>query len=1033
MFHSIAPVVVLWLAAAPPPPAKVDFNRQIRPILSDRCFTCHGPDEAGRKAGLRLDTRAGAFERKGVIVPGDAGASRLLKRIAVANPASRMPPTGPALTAAQQELIQRWIAEGANWTEHWSYVTPVRPAEPVVSGVARNAIDKFVLARLAKEGLAASGEASRATLLRRVSLDLTGLPPTPEELSAFLADKSANAYEKQVDRLLASPRYGERMALLWLDIARYADTHGYHIDSHRDMWRWRDWVIQAFNRNQPFNDFLTEQVAGDLLPGATKDQMLASGFNRNHMINFEGGAIPEEYLNEYMVDRIETTSMAFMAMTMGCSRCHDHKYDPISQRDFYRFGAFFNAVPEKGLDGQKGNAAPVLELPDDGQVARRKFVTERIPALEKELASPEVKSAYEAWKKTVKFAPASREGLLAHYEFDGGLTDTSGHYRHGASLRDEASFPASLTGDRALEAAGRSEIELARLPFPKTLAFWFQTRARTFKNGILARMDGERRGWELFLDAPYAVPRMRQKADLVLRRVEQWPDRVWEARLDEHLMLADRSRQWFHIAWVGDQLYLNGERRAYKVTRNTLSKPFAEVDVALTVGGRAEADRLRGRLDDLRLYDRELSAGEIKALYEHPLTVNLALPKRVKEQEDALREHFLAQEASTRERHAELARLVREKDALYWEIPTVMVMKDDAMPRDTFVLARGDYQNKGEKVTANVPSSLPPLPAGAKADRLALAKWLASGDHPLTARVAVNRFWQLYFGVGLVKTSEDFGSQGEPPSHPELLDWLATEFVRTGWDVKALQRLMVTSATYRQSSKMTAALKERDPENRLLARGPRHRLTAELVRDNALAISGLMNHEIGGPSVLPYQPAGLWEELAFGAEFSAQTYEQSHGKDLYRRSMYTFWKRTAPPASLSLFDAPDREKCVARRAMTNTPLQALALLNDPTYVEAARAFAQRILREAPKAGAARRLERAFELALARKPAGQESPVLMALVKTKLADYKKDARAAAALLAVGESPVDSSLDRAELAAWTVAMSALLNLDETITKE
>ena len=1025
--------VAAFLLPAAPPSAKVDFNREIRPILSDRCFSCHGPDEASRKANLRLDTKAGAFERKGVVVAGDAEASRLLKRIAAQNPASRMPPTGPPMTAQQLDVVKRWISEGAQWTEHWSYATPQRPAEPAVRtpAWAKTPIDRFVLARLDKEGLKPAAEAERANLLRRVSFDLTGLPPTPEEVKAFLADKTANAYEKQVDRLLGSPRYGERMALQWLDIARYADTHGYHIDSHRDMWRWREWVIRAFQDNKPFNQFVVEQIAGDMIPGASKDQILASGFNRNHMINFEGGAIPEEYQNEYMVDRVETTAMAFMAMTLGCAKCHDHKYDPLSQKDFYRFGAFFNNINEKGLDGQKGNAAPLLELPSDRQEARSKAIKERIPELEKELQAKQVTEWYEAWKKQPHFTAASREGLLAHYEFDGSLADSSGRYQHGKSLRDEGSYPIASTGDRALELNGRSEVELAALPFAKTTALWFQNRARTFHNGILARMDAERRGWELFMDDPYAIPRMRQQADLVLRRVERWPDRVWEARLEEHMLI--RRPTWWHIAWVGDALYINGEPRKYKVTRNTLTKPFEEAAGPITIGGRVPADRLRGRIDDLRLYDRALSAAEIRALaIDTPFAVNLALPKLAKEHDDDLREYFLAHDAATKARHTELLALQKEKDDLEWAIPSVMVMKEMEKPRDTYLLGRGDYQNHLEKVTPGVPASLPPLPKDAPANRLTLAQWLTDPNHPLTARVAVNRFWQNYFATGLVKTSEDFGSQGEPPVHPELLDWLATEFVRSGWDVKALQRLIVTSATYRQSSKITPLLKERDPENRLLARGPRHRLTAEMVRDNALAVSGLLDGRIGGESVLPYQPAGIWEELAFGAEFSAQAYQQSHGADLYRRSMYTFWKRTAPPASLNIFDAPDREKCQARRPVTNTPLQALALWNDPTYVEAARALAQRVLLEAGPAPS-KRVERAFELALARKPQGQELPVLLALAKQKLADYRSDPQAAEALLGVGESKPDQRVDKAELAAWTTAMSVLLNLDETISKE
>ena len=1020
------------LAAAP---AKVNFNRDIRPILSDRCFTCHGPDEQARKAGLRLDTKEGAFARKGVIVAGDSDASRLLKRLVAEQ--GRMPPTGPALTTAQIDLLKQWVASGAAWDMHWSYVPPVKPAVPQVT--AATTIDKFIVDRLTKEGLKPAPETGRATLLRRLSYDVTGLPPTPDELQAFLSDKSPQAYEKQIDRLLASPRFGERQAMPWLDLARYADTHGYHIDSHRDMWKWRDWVISSFNQNQPFDKFIVEQLAGDLLPNPTKQQILATGFQRNHMINFEGGAIPEEYQNEYMVDRIETAATVFMGMTMGCARCHDHKYDPIRQKDFYRFGAFFNTIPEKGLDGTRGNAEPLLELPTDTQAERAKYLKTRIPEVDKALDSAAVKENYTKWQKTTKFAADPRQGLIAHYQLDGSLADSSGNYRHGRSLKDEFAWVASQSGDRAAELSGRSEVELAALPFPsnnglvKTMTLWFQTRARTFRNGILFRTDSERRGWSIELDDPFAVPRLQQKARIVLRKVERWPDRVWEARFKAPVYVRTKTDVGMHLAFTADKVYLNGEAVEMEVVRNTLTQPFTEVDRPITIGGRIEAERLRGRIDDVRFYNRELTPAELHILSEDvPLQENLKLATRAKEQETMLREWYLthAAPAEQRQLHAESITLKQEREDLDWSIDTVMVMKEAEKPRDTYLLARGDYRNQTEKLTPGVPASLPPLPAGAPANRLTLAQWLTSPDHPLTARVAVNRYWQMYFGTGLVKTSEDFGSQGEAPSHPELLDYLATEYVASGWNTKALQKQILLSSTYRQASQGNVALWERDPENRLLARGPRFRLPAEMVRDTMLAASGLLNAKVGGASVLPYQPPGLWEELAFGAEFTAQTYQQSHGPDLYRRSMYTFWKRTMPPSTLSTFDAPDREKCTVRRATTNTPLQALALLNDTTYVEAARALAQRVMKEAGP-NPTKRVDRAFLLALARPPAPNEAKVILELAKQKLLDYRRTPAEAAKLLAVGESP--ASGDAAELAAWTLAMSVVLNLDETITKE
>ena len=1039
---AICVLVAASLNAATTNTKKVDFNRDVRPILSDRCFSCHGPDEKSRQAGLRLDRRDGLFERKGVVVAGDAEASRLIKRVLAKAPPTRMPPAGEALNDRQIQTLKQWISEGAVWEDHWSYVPPKKAVEPVVKNPAwaKNAIDKFVLARLEREGLKPSTEADRATLLRRLTFDLTGLPPAPEDVRAFLADKSPNAYEKQVDRLLASPRYGERMAMQWLDLARYADTHGFHIDSHRDMWRWRDWVISAFNQNKPFDQFTVEQIAGDLLPGATKDQILATGFSRNHMINFEGGAIPEEYQVEYVVDRVDTTATVFLGMTMGCARCHDHKYDPIRQKEFYQFGAFFNTIPEKGLDGQKGNAEPVLAFPTDRQAERKKFVEARLPEIEKRLKAKAVDEAYEAWQRSAQFALPSREGLLAHYEFEGGLSDSSGNYRHGRGLLDDFSYPAAATGGRAADMDGRSVAELAALPLPKTLAFWFTSQARLGINGILHRMQPDRRGWEIFLDDPYPIPRLLQTSRFVIRKIERWPDRVWEARNKKPILVRGSGlRKDLHVAIVdgGKQLFVDGELLELEVTRNTLTKEFAEIAGPVTIGGPTPDDRLRGRIDDLRFYDRVLTSEEIRMLATHtPLAANLALPasKRSRDQESGLREYFLANAAvpELRALHAEARKLRAEKQDLDWEIQTAMVMAEAEKPRDTFVLGRGDYRNKTEKVTPAVPAALPPLPKDAPANRLGLAKWLVSEENPLTARVAVNRFWQMFFGQGLAKTSEDLGSQGAPPTHPELLDWLAADFRENGWDIKRLQKQILLSATYRQASKLTPLLKEKDPENRLLARGARFRLPAESVRDVALAVSGLMTPTIGGPSVYPYQPPGVWEELAYGAEFSAQFYEQSHGADLYRRSMYTFWKRTAPPASLSTFDAPDREKCAARRPLTNTPLQALVLMNDPTYVEAARALAARVIKDSGPS-ASKRIERAFELVLARRPASKEAALLAQLAKEKLADYEREPAAAAALLKVGESPADAAIRGPELAAWTMTMSALLNLDEAITKE
>jgi len=1051
--------------------APVNFDREIRPILSDTCFACHGPDENQRKSKLRFDTREGAFAKAGVIVPGKATESRLVKRITSKDPNAVMPPTdsGHKLTEKQIELLKRWIDEGAQWSEHWAFQAPKRPQLPQVANKtwAKNSIDAFVLARLEKEGLKPSPEADRATLLRRVSLDLTGLPPTPADVDAFLADKSPDAYEKVVDRLLASPRYGEKMAMHWLDVARYADTHGYHIDSHRDMWPWRDWVINAFNENKRFDQFTIEQLAGDLLPNATTEQKIASGFNRNHMINFEGGAIPEEYLNEYLVDRVETTSVAWLGMTMGCARCHSHKFDPISQKEFYQFYAFFNSVPEKGLDGQKGNAMPFMPLPTDEQRAKQETLTKAIRDLEDELGDKNIAPLQDAWEKPLlgKTAIAPVKNIIAHYELDGSLADSSGRYQQGRTINGDPSFGPGMIS-RAVSLDGQTELSFgkpaaldAKRPF--TFAVWMKPGLGKIGNYIFQKIadQNSRQGIELVFEQTQLTDIQRYGAPLTIRLTASWPNNAIVIRTKEIFNNGD----WKHLAITCDgsgkasglRIFMNGKLAEAEIVQDKLSGSISN-DGELRIGSKETGRGYSGAVDDLRLYDCVLNAEEIEQLgVRYPIQTILSgiSGKRSKEETERLREYFLTQIApdKIKQQTAELKSLKKQKTDVDKSILSVMVMMELTQPRDTFVLARGDYRNKTDKVSPGVPAVLPPLSKDANINRLTLAKWLVDANHPLTARVTVNRYWQMYFGLGLVKTSEDFGVQGEMPSNPELLDWLAMEFSNAdgksgqwnpqsairnpqsnGWDVKAMQRLIVTSATYRQSSKVTPQLLEKDPENRLLAHGPRQRLQAELVRDNALAISGLLDARIGGKSVKPYQPAGLWEELAFGDGFSEQTYVQSKGQDLYRRSMYTFWKRTVPPAQMLTFDAPDREKCTVRRATTNTPLQALVLMNDPTYIEASRALAQRTLIEGGKDVNAK-LAFAFRWATARKPSMEETRVLRELLNQQLTHYRSDKKAASDFLKIGETVADAKIDSSELAAWTMVTSAILNLDETITKE
>ena len=1097
----IRPIICRWLTAAamalcllplgawqaPPNPAEkpVDFDRDVRPILSDACFACHGPEEDSRQGNLRLDTKENVFTDRGgysIIVPGNSAVSRLYQRISAKE--RRMPPasSGRTLTPKQIELIREWIDQGAKWQSHWAFEAPKRPALPEVKDKTwpKNPIDYFTLARLETEGLKPSPKADRATLLRRVSFDLTGLPPTPSEVDSFLADHSPHAYEKRVDQLLKSPHYGERMAMPWLDLARYSDTHGYHIDSLREMWPWRDWVISAFNRNMPFDEFTIDQLAGDLLPEATAEQKIASGFNRNNMINFEGGAIPEEYHVEYVVDRASTTATTWLGVTMGCARCHDHKYDPIKQKDFYRFFAFFNTVPERGLDGYEGNADPVLQLPTPAQKRQRDELNRQIADVLTALPEKEMLTLRNEWQKTRldTLPEPPSDGLVARFAFNGDLSEAVSKH-DGKVVRGEVVYEDGPTG-RAAEFSGETEVNLgqagdfdAHEPF--AIGLWVNLYG--LKRGeVLEKKDSSEHwaGYELGFDDVAYTGRHQRNLRVVARFATAWPDSAIEVRTKDRVPMDGAHHVVVNYDGSGTakglKMYVDGKPWEAEIVKDTLGGTF-RTSASLEIGNKNIGGLFQGQLDDLRIYTRPLTDTEAENLAVHlparvlltelagaPATEIATLqpdkpPQEAdigelakaesKEQKQArlekqhqarLTEYFLKHDAPEKYRllYSRLQELRKQHDQLEKSISTAMVMAEMSKPRDTFILGRGQYDNKGENVTPGVPSFLPPMSRDLPANRLGLAKWILDPSNPLTARVAVNQYWQQYFGTGIVKTAEDFGSQGEPPSHPELLDWLATEFVRSGWNIKAMQRLIVTSATYRQSSMASRELIERDPENRLLARGPRFRLPAEMVRDNALAISGLLNDRIGGPSVYPYQPKGLWEEMAFGEGYSGQSYTESSGSELYRRGMYTVWKRTVPPPSLTLFDAPDREKCIARRTVTNTPLQALALLNDPTYVEAARALAERTLRHGGKSDRAR-IDFAFKLATARPPDLEERAVLLKSLREFRSAYHRDQKGANKLLSVGETKADANLPRGELAAWTTLASMVLNLDETITKQ
>jgi len=992
----------------------IEFNRDIRPILSDKCYTCHGPDQSNRRTKLRFDTETGAKQDLGgrfAIVPGDSEKSEMIRRITAKVPAMRMPPVWSSYRLSEHEidLIRLWIQQGAKWEKHWSFIPPKRrPLPPVAHrDWPRNPIDNFVLARLEHEGLAPSPEADRERLIRRVTLDLTGLPPTPAEVDAFLNEASPAAYEKVVDRLLASPRYGERMAARWLDAARYADTNGYQTDGERSMWRWRDWVIDAFNRNMPFDQFTVDQIAGDMLPNAALPQKIATGFNRNHRGNGEGGIIPEEYAVEYVVDRVDTTATVWLGLTLGCARCHDHKYDPITQKEFYQVFAYFNNVPESGRAWKYGNSPPVVQAPTPAQQAELAALETRLAAAESAFTKlkTELERAQSAWEKSdARSAQVDwtiTRGMVAQRRLA------------GRNLFD---------GKRSVEVG-----DVAQFGFYDkfTLSAWIRATAPT--GAIITRAEdvAEGEGYGLYLKDG------KLKANLVKR----WLDDALRVETEHTLEL----NQWHHVLMTyngsriadGVKIYIDGEPQKLKINLDELNQSFDTSEPLRVGAGGGPDNRFQGQMRDARVYNVALAPDEVAvAATDTPVNVIAQIPaeKRTRAQSDKIALYFLEREAPPHIRSVwqQLITLRDQKQHLIGSFPTVMVMQERATPRDTFVLIRGAYDRPGEKVSPGLPAVLPPLPAGSANNRLGFAKWLVDPENPLTARVIVNRFWQMSFGVGLVKTVEDFGSQGEWPANLELLDWLATEFMRTGWDVKAMQKLIFMSAAYRQSSKVTPELQQRDPENRLLARGPRVRLPAEMIRDQALAISGLLVEKIGGPSVKPYQPAGLWKELG------GEDYNQDAGEGLYRRSLYTFWKRAVPPPSMVNFDAAGREACTVRETRTNTPLQALDLMNDPAYVEASRALAERMMRDGGTTPESR-VAFAFRLATAHHPRAPELAILLDHFHRSLDRFRTDTQAAAKLASEGEHPRDATPDTSDLAAYTSVASLILNLDETVTKE
>ncbi len=1005
---------MLALAQAPVgSDAKIDFNHDIRPVLENRCYECHGA--AKQKGGLRLDRKTSAFKGgdsgKPAILATKSVESLLLQKVTTQDADEVMPPKGERLTTAQINLLRTWLEQGATWPDevekkHWAYEKPMRPLLPKVRDASWpiNPIDYFVLARLEKEKLKPAPRADRATLLRRVSLDLIGLPPTLEEVDAFLADKSPKAYEKAVDRILASPHFGERWARPWLDLARYADTQGFEKDNRRTIWPYRDWVIRALNQNMPFDEFTIEQIAGDLLPNATTDQKVATGFHRNTMTNTEGGTDDEEFRYEALVDRVNTTMAVWMGTTFGCAQCHNHKYDPIATKEYYQFFAFLNGTADSDKDDEK----PTMKVATTEQAEQLAKLRGQVAALDKKFkdaaAKPEIVQAQLEWERKTTLALNSWQVLdPAEFISAGGATLTKTESKAIlASGKNPTNDTYTITMSVAAGKITGFRLEVLETGAEKSLG------RHTNGGFVLSKFEVTAKA----KDATAAQPIVMKSAS------------------------ADFSQENFNItnvlAGTGEGWAVATFEKKNKVRRSayfTAAQPLAFAEGGtLTFTLRHTEKHVGANLQRFRLYSTAAEqVGPPLALPEEVRAVLLtASEKRDAKQSAKLKEHFQSMAPELKTAREELAAKRKVEKDLDNSIPITSVMVELEKPRETHRHIRGAYLSKGEVVTPGTPAAFQPFPAGQPTNRLGLAHWLVDTNNPLTARVIINRFWEQYFGKGIVETVEDFGMQSEAPSDPELLDWLASEFMRVGWDMKAMHKTIVLSATYQQSSRATAESYQRDPYNRLFARGPRVRLEAEMIRDQALAVSGLLSHKLGGPSVMPPQPDGLWQVV-----YSGDKWETSQGEDKYRRGLYTFWRRSSPHPTMTTFDAPSREFCVLKRSRSNTPLQALNTLNDPAFVEAAQALARRVA-AAPETDVKKRVMFAFRICLARAPTAAESDRLASLYEKELAFYKTDEKAAEKMATSELGKLKDGGNLAELAAWTVVANVLLNLDEMITK-
>jgi Protein of unknown function (DUF1553)/Protein of unknown function (DUF1549)/Planctomycete cytochrome C len=1029
----------------------IEFNRDIRPILSENCFVCHGPDQNKLEGGLRLDDRKRATSKADsgqiAIVAGHPEQSELMARIQSTDPDVRMPPPkfDKKLTKQQNEMLEKWIASGAPYQGHWAFISPVRPIVPKslkASSESSNPIDHFIRSRLAKEKIQPAPEADRVTLIRRATLDLTGLPPTPAEIDDFLNDSASNAYEKVIDRLLASPHYGERMALTWMDYARYADSNGFQSDGSRDIWAWRDWLIHAYNRNLPFDQFTIEQLAGDMLPNATRDQIIATGFNRNHRLNGEGGRIVEEWFVETVIDRVETTGLTWLGLTFNCCRCHDHKYDPISQKEFYSLFAYFNSNEESGVlapAGKEGeNTPPLFKLMTPEHEAEIAKLELAIRQSETALATAkkELPKAIAAWEKTLDQDNLEQVGDWKQLDIKSAISN------EGATLtkQDDGSYLASGVNPNHDVYVVKGKAESNELT---------AVMLEVFPDASLPNESLGRASNGNFVLSEFSVeiddPNQSEPIKVVFKKaMADYEQEGWPA---QSLLAIDAKRKkGTNKGWAidGNDESKRVPRRLILVTDKAIPIPEnASLEVTIkSASPHAKHNVGRFRLSTSNLPTSEISIQGKVSPAEVLRIVSIDTSKRTDKQKKLVEEFYQKQVKNPyRTASSNLESAKKNLTEYQRKVPTTMVMKESE-PKEAFVLTRGEYDKPADKVSRAIPAVFVSQDMSQPSDRLELARWIANPKNPLTARVWVNREWERFFGTGLVKTTENFGAQADYPSHPELLDWLACEFMESTpndadssdqvsrWDMKKLQKRILMSQTYRQSQRVDPELLKRDPENRLLARASRLRLSGETLRDVSLSVSGLLVNQIGGPSVRPYMPEGVWDETSkYG---NLRNYKHDEGEKLYRRTMYTIWKRTAAPPTMLLFDAPNRETCTIKRSRTNTPLQALSLLNEVTFVESARQLGARMIREGG-ASDRERIEHGFRLAIGRLPKERELDVLLKGLAEDTHRFQNDPEAANQLLKLGESPVPTDVDAATHAAYTLVANVLMNLDEFITRE